>query len=163
MDTLQSKCMLGGSYVRPHLVRKHMLCFAADREAAGQPVDFSKMTMGQLKRLSPDMSEFLKEVPTQLPPHKLSAQLHCPAEYVSMWACLWKQALAEPGAFQFVMANAEMLSESVYSYKDMHGISPSPRVLLRFARGASSLGGCPGPDDDDDEGWEDEGSEEQED
>jgi hypothetical protein len=148
LDTLPSKCMLGGTYVRPHIVRKHMLCFAADRKADGFPVDFSKMNMAQLKRLSPDVSDLLSEVPTMLTPFKLSRLISTPAEYMSMWACLWKGALAVPGAFEFIMLNGHLLLECLTAYKAQHRISPSPRVLVRIARRASSV------DDDHDGGGE---------
>lgn len=150
------------SQARPELIRKRMLCFIADRAAAGSPIDFRQMTMQQLKRLSPDVSEVLDEVTTQLPPHKLSRLLSVPADYCSMWGFLWKEALAAPGAFEFVMRNSLLLRESVTTYKALHNISPSPQVLLQIARRTATAGYDAGEENKGRKDEEDQGSKESE-
>lgn len=140
LDTLPSKCMLGGTCGQPHLIRKHMLCHCASRTAAGFPLNVRLMSWDQLGRLSPDMSELMSKLPSQLTPKQFVGQARTPAPYISTWARLWKEALETPGAFDFVMVNEALLRKCLLCYQAQHGISPSPRLLVQVARLAMAAG-----------------------
>ena len=77
--------------------------------------------------------------------------------------------MAVQGAYGFSMLNAPLLLECLIAYKALHGISPSPRVLVRIARSASGMHGDAamgkkgeeeGNGDDDEEEQEDDSEDE---
>ena len=123
---MPARMNMKGDYVRPHLIRKHMLAAAATVD-----VVFRRLTMAGLRSMTPDMCKALLEVPSWLPPKKLSGQLQCKVEYLAMWACLWKDALELDGAAWAVFNDTESIKGVLEQYLREHNYPPSPYVLMR--------------------------------
>lgn len=114
-----------GVSVRPHLLWKHMLALSADDK-----VQFGQLTSEGLRSMSPEMSKELPAVPSWLPPGKLASQLNCEAQFVLMWARLWKHALQLPGASAAVFSDTAGISQVLDNYLSEHNCPPSPHVLM---------------------------------
>lgn len=125
---------MGGSYMAPHLTRKHALGFEARALRKGSGVDWNKYghTVTALQQLMPDQSGFLKAAPSWLKPRALSAQLGCGLLWLSMWPCLMKEVLrAWPGCAAIVEAHLPQIEACLRLYKAAFHISPCPFVLIR--------------------------------
>ena len=114
-----------GVSVRPHMLWKHMLALSADDK-----VQFGQLTSEGLRSMSPEMSKELPAVPSWLPPGKLASQLNCQAQFVLMWARLWKDALKLPGAPAAVFSDTAGISQALDNYLSEHNCPPSPHVLM---------------------------------
>lgn len=115
-----------GDYVRPHLIRKHMLALSTY-----SAITYGQLTMEGLRSMTPDMCQALLEVPSWLAPRKLAYQLQCKPELMSMWVCLWKDALELGGAADAVFNDAAGIRRILDVYISDHGYPPSPYVLMR--------------------------------
>ena len=113
-------------HVRPHLIRKHMLA-----ATAGSVICVSILKIAGLRCMAPDMCQALLEIPSWLPPRKLAAQLQCKPELLSMWFCLWKDALELDGALAALFNDAHGIRQVLDQYVLTHGYPPSPYTLMR--------------------------------
>lgn len=127
-----SKMLLGmapampvtGNSVMPHLIWKHMLAAIARAK-----VSLTTVTAAQLQSIAPDF--MLPELPSWLHVRKLAGQVNCPVQLLSMWTCLWRDALELDGASDAVFQNAAGILVVLKKYISEHGLPPSPQELMR--------------------------------
>jgi len=134
LAALPSCLRLGGSYVRPHISRKHAMGFDARAVRKGRgAVDWNKInTFAALKQLMPDRCRYLDTVPSWLKPTALSTQMGCGQLWLSMWPCLMREVLQGwPGIVHVVAAHLPQINQCLDAYMAKHNVPPCPFVLVR--------------------------------
>ena len=144
-----SHLQLGGSYVLPHVLRKHALAWHMQRwqspsaeafiahlfELDGRMHEQPQIsTMDKLLEISPDQRAILSKMPPHQTPTKLSRLLGCPLILLPCFACLWQEACDKLSAeCETCLANPKLLAEAAAEYIRANGCAPCPFVLVKHA------------------------------
>ncbi len=140
---------LGGTYILPHVLRKHVLgycmvrwatptndafverLFSADARKSEQPEITS---MAELLAISPDQRNLLGFIPPHLNVAKLSRLLGCPLLLLPCFACLWSEATDKmPAECNMCQAAPERLAAGLLDYEMEFNIPPCPFLLIKRA------------------------------
>ncbi len=129
MQKLPATLKLNGHYVGPHITRKHMLA-VLQRSGLDRKAWYQKLHLRELREMSPDMGGYLA-VPSHLYTSRLVSLCgRCPAQYLSMWACLFGEALKVPGSKEWFTQKPEEVRLALNRYRATHGVTPCPWVLV---------------------------------
>lgn len=148
-EVLPGHLALGGTYILPHLLRKHSLGYYMERWATPTNDAFIERlfsldgrkseqpeisSMKELIEISPDQRNLLANIPPHLSLAKLSRLLGCPSLLLPCFACLWSEAADKmPAECQVCQAAPERLSAGLLDYEIEFNIPPCPFLLIKRA------------------------------
>lgn len=130
LRSLPADLGLGGSYAAPHLARKHLLSLVQETG-----LELRHCSLDSLRRVCPDMKGLLN-VPSHLYTRRLAQLTKCPPQYLSMFCCLFSEALrAVPGAYQLFTEQHDLVRAGLTRYEEQWGVPPAPILLAKEALG----------------------------
>ena len=152
---LAPSCLnLRGSYILPHVLRKHVMCFymrhwghesvpefvsrlfILDRRRQDQP-DITSVQ--HLLRISPDQRQNLSKIPPHYNLERLSRLLSCPPILLPCFACTWAEAVDKlPLECDACLADPAKLAAALEEYLEQHCTTPCPYVLVKLTASTQS-------------------------
>jgi hypothetical protein len=130
LRSLPSDLGLSSSYAGPHLARKRLLSLAQETG-----LDLRELSLDSLQRFCPDMKGLLN-VPSHLYTRRLAQLTKCPPQYLSMFCCLFSEALrAVPEAYQLFTEQHDLAQAGLTQYQAEWGVPPAPILLAKEALG----------------------------
>ena len=140
---------LSGSYIFPHVLRKHVMCFylrqwqhesvadfisrlfILDRRRQRQP-DITSVQ--HLLRISPDQRQNLSKIPPHYTLERLGRLLACPPILLPCFACIWAEAVDKlPLECDMCLADPSKLASALDEYQGRHSTTPCPFVLVKLS------------------------------
>ena len=86
----------------------------------------------RLSDFAPDMMGALSKVPYHWSAARLGRELSVAPLYITMWSCLWKDAVRNvPETLTLLQQHPDLCLQVVQEYKLQHGVSPCPVILMR--------------------------------
>ena len=131
LKSLGSWARLGGTYLRPHVLRKIALLW---HQQGAPNIKFDDVPRSVWEACSPDQGQHLQCIPRSWSPRECcSIAPRVPVILYSMWACLLAVALREPGAEE-LMASPQAASvfraEAAKLLRDAP-VAPTPRQVIQ--------------------------------
>ena len=132
----------GGSYVRAHLLRKHLI--RLDYQSDSLKHQARGLSHCQLLSLKlPDEMDYLAEVPACIRSRwALGHAFNCYPLFISCFACLARAPLRQhPQALAYTEdpENRETIRNALDTYRATHGYNPSPERLFQILLGKKKL------------------------
>lgn len=117
---------LGGEYIGPTVLRKHLIGLLASVS-----IDWKAISRATLESWSVDRGNHLSTIPPSWTVAELHMELGVEPIYISMWCCLLHEVEhLGPRAAHACRFRGEELRTLLQAYKDKHGIPPCPYILV---------------------------------
>ena len=116
----------GGDYIGPTVLRKHLLGLLTR-----VPVEWKDISRATLASWSVDKGDYLSTIPDDWTVEELHRELGVEPIYISMWCCLFREVeKLGPRAAHICRFRVTELRTLLAAYKEVHGISPCPYILV---------------------------------